>query len=93
MHRIIVNNTTCKHNFMQQSNQTPRGNSKDEKDEPISEEGYAKNPENVVKKPGNNSPKAGDATYDALAVQIDPDMEGRHEGETEMDDENRTGGA
>jgi hypothetical protein len=78
---------------MQQSNQTPRGNSKDEKDEPISEEGYAKNPENVVKKPGNNSPKAGDATYDALAVQIDPDMEGRHEGETEMDDENRTGGA
>jgi hypothetical protein len=78
---------------MQQSNQTPRGNTRDKKDEPISEEGYAKNPENVVKKPGKKDPKAGDATFDALAVRIDPDMEGRHEGEAEMDDENRTGGS
>ena len=92
MHKIIVN-ISCKLNYMQHSNQSPRGNSKDEKDEPISEEGYAKNPENVVKKPGKNSPKAGDATYDASEVRIDPSLEGRHEGDAEMDDENRTGGA
>ena len=78
---------------MQQSNQSPRGSSKDEKDEPINEDQYAKNPENVIKKPGKNSPEAGDATYDALEVRIDPSMAGRHEGEAEMDDENRTGGS
>ena len=78
---------------MQHSNQSPRGNSKDEKDEPINEDQYAKNPENVIKKPGKNSPDAGDATYDALEVRIDPSLEGRLEGEAEMDDENRTGGS
>lgn len=67
-------------------------NSRDDKDQPISEEGYAKNPENVVKKPGKKN-KEGDATYDALREKIDPSMAGRHEGEREMDDENRTGGS
>jgi hypothetical protein len=78
---------------MQQSNQTPRGNNRDEKDEPINEDQYAKNPENVIKKPGKKTPETGDVTYDALEVKIDPSMEGRHEGEAEMDDENRTGGS
>jgi hypothetical protein len=78
---------------MQPSNQTPRANSTDEKNGPLNEDQYAKNPQNVVKKPGKDSPKTGDVTYDALEEKIDPSMTGRHEGEAEMDDENRSGGS
>ena len=77
---------------MQPSNQAPRDNSRDQKDQPINEDQYARNPENVIKKPGKKSPE-GDVTYDALEEKIDPSMAGRHEGETEMDDENRSGGS
>jgi hypothetical protein len=82
-----------KHNHMQPSNQTPRPNPKDEKNGPINEDQYAKDPKNVVKKPGKESPKPGDASYDALQEKIDPSRVGRHEGESQMNDENRTGGS
>jgi hypothetical protein len=77
---------------MQPSNQAPRANSRDEKDQPINEDQYAKNPENVIKKPGEKSPE-GDVTFDALEEKIDPSMAGRLEGESEMNDENRSGGS
>jgi hypothetical protein len=78
---------------MQTSNQTPRANSTDDKNGPLNEDQYAKDPKNVVKKPGKESPKTGDAAYDALQEKIDPSRAGRHEGESEMNDENRSGGS
>jgi hypothetical protein len=67
-------------------------NKQDNNNDPIREDQYAKDPKNVVKKPGKDSPK-GDTSYDALQEKIDPSPKGRHEGETEMNDENRSGGS
>ena len=67
-------------------------NKQDNKNEPIREDQYAKDPKNVVKKPGKDGPK-GDTSYDALQEKIDRSATGRHEGEQEMNDENRSGGS